>query len=347
MLFRTLAFASALAMTATGAIGQTPYVTPTLRADIAVAGDLVRIGDVLENAGDAANIAIYRAPDPGTSGALPVTVLLTALRAHQVIAVDTRGLREVSISRRARVIEVAELERVVSQSIAHRNGLAETASFNLTFDRELQPLQLDTRFNGAVSAAAVRVDQRGRFDITLEVAGDVVAPFRLRLSGAAVEAVETAVLTRTLERGDTLKSADVTMERRARAEVGSDAVSREQVLGMQTRKQLRAGQALRSADLSKPELVQRDQSVTLIYETAGIYLTIRGKAVEGGAEGDIVTVMNLSSKRTVSGTVTARGQVTVAAVTARAAPATAALAPSATTSVALAAAEFPIPRTTE
>ena len=51
----------------------------------------------------------------------------------------------------------------------------------------------------------------------------------------------------------------------------------------------------------------RDQNVTLIYESSGLYLTIRGKALEGGTEGDAVTVLNLQSKRTVSGVVIGRG----------------------------------------
>jgi flagellar basal body P-ring formation protein FlgA len=63
--------------------------------------------------------------------------------------------------------------------------------------------------------------------------------------------------------------------------------------------------------------VQRDQNVTLIFETDGIYLTIRGKALDGGAEGDIVNVINLQSKRTVSGVVIGRGQVSVSIATPR------------------------------
>ena len=83
------------------------------------------------------------------------------------------------------------------------------------------------------------------------------------------------------------------------------------------RKQLRAGQALRVADLAKPDLVQRDQNVTLIYESTGLYLTIRGKAMEGGTEGDVVSVLNLQSKRTVSGVVIGRGQVAISVATPR------------------------------
>jgi flagella basal body P-ring formation protein FlgA len=57
--------------------------------------------------------------------------------------------------------------------------------------------------------------------------------------------------------------------------------------------------------------------VTLTYEATGLYLTIRGKALESGTEGDVVSVLNLQSKRTVSGVVSGRGQVTVSAPAAR------------------------------
>ena len=70
-------------------------------------------------------------------------------------------------------------------------------------------------------------------------------------------------------------------------------------------------------DLAKADLVQRDQNVTLIYEANGLYLTMRGKAIEAGSEGDTVSVMNLQSKRTVQGTVTGPGQVTMSVVAPR------------------------------
>jgi flagella basal body P-ring formation protein FlgA len=92
-------------------------------------------------------------------------------------------------------------------------------------------------------------------------------------------------------------------------------------VGMQMRKGLRAGQALRVADLGKPDLVQKDDNVTLIYEAAGIYLTARGKAIDNGTEGDTVTVLNLQSKRTITGTVVGRDQVTIAIAMPRLLPA--------------------------
>src|ERR1700737_1946282 len=83
---------------------------PVLRASVTVSGDVVRIGDVIDNAGASAQIAIYRAPDLGTTGTLPTAQVISALRAHQVIGVDTRELQEISVTRPARTLEAKEIE---------------------------------------------------------------------------------------------------------------------------------------------------------------------------------------------------------------------------------------------
>jgi flagella basal body P-ring formation protein FlgA len=357
MTIRILALAAALL-----AAGNAPSLAqsrdvaiPVLRASVTVAGDLVRIGDLVDNAGSAEKIAVYRAPDPGTTGSLPIAQVLATLRAHQVIGVDTRDLAAISVTRLARGIEATEIEREVARALERRNGLGDAANLSLTFDRDVQALQLDASNSGALQPTAVRFDSRsGRFDVSFEIGNDAnAAPIKLRFTGIAVETVEAAVLARSVERNEVIKSSDVIVERRPKAEVGNDAAARDNVVGMQARRQLRAGQAVRVTDLAKPDLVVRDQNVTLIYESGGLYLTIRGKALEGGTEGDAINVLNLQSKRTVSGIVVGRAQVSVAVAMPRPAPAnadapvaTGALEGTAPVSVA-ANASVPVPRRAE
>ena len=334
--------AAAFAQSSDGAIA-----APVLRASVAVTGDVVRIGAVIDNAGTAAQIAIYRAPDLGTTGMLPTAQVISALRAHQVIGVDTRELKEISVTRLTRTLDGKDIELQVARALEHKNGLGEAANLSLTFDRDVQDLRLDASNSGAMQAVAARFEPRnGRFDVSFEIANDNVAtPTRLRFTGTAVETVEAAVLARNVERNEVIKSSDVVVERRAKAEVGGDVVSRNRAVGMQARRQLRAGQALKTADLAKPDLVTRDQTVTMIYEAAGLYLTIRGKALEGGTEGDVVSILNLQSKRTVSGVVIGRGQVSISVATPRSAAAsetTSSLQPDETASaVAVAAGNVP------
>ncbi|KRR14356.1 flagellar basal body P-ring formation chaperone FlgA [Bradyrhizobium valentinum] len=292
---------------------------PVLRSHVQVSADIVRIGDVIDNAGSAAQIAIYRAPDLGTTGSLPVAQVLNTLRSHHVIGVDTRDLKEISVTRLARTLEGKDIELQIARALERRNGLGDAANLSLTFDRDPSDVRLDAGFTGGMQAGIVRYDNRnGRFDVTFEITNESgAAPAKLRFTGTAIETVEAAVLARNVERNEILKSSDVVVERRPKAEVGADAAARDRAVGMQARRQLRAGQAIRTADLAKPDLVQRDQNVTLIYEAPGIYLTMRGKALESGTEGDVVNVMNLQSKRTLSGTVTGRGQISIMVATPR------------------------------
>jgi len=301
---------------------------PVLRASITVTSDVVRIGDVIENAGTAGQIAIFRAPDLGTTGSLPTAKLISTLRAHQVIGVDTRDIQEVAVTRSSRTLASKDVEAQIARVLERRNGLGDAANISVTFDRDLRELQLDAANTGDMRASITRYDPRnGRFDITFEIANDVTySPTKLRFTGVAVETVEAAVLTRSVERNDIIRASDITVERRPKIEVGNDVANRDRVIGMQARKQMRAGQALKAADLGKPDLVSRDQGVTLVYEAPGIYLTGRGKAVDSGTEGDVVNVVNLQSKRTVQGVVIGPGQVSVVALTPRLVTANASLA---------------------
>ena len=326
MIARAILLATALlAVTAATASAQSredAIAAPVLRADVSVTSEVVRIGDVIDNAGTAAQIAIYRAPDLGTTGSLPTAQVLAVLQAHQVIGVDTKDIKAISVTRLSRSIEARDIQLQVAHALEHRSGLGDAANLALTFDRDLQDIQLESSYTGTIQAASTRVDPRsGRFDVSLEIGSDGGAvPARLRFTGTVIETVEAAVLTHNVERNEVLKSSDVISERRPKAEIGGDAASRSAAVGMQMRRQLRAGQALRTADLAKPDLVQRDDNVTLIYESPGIYLTIRGKAIDGGTEGDVVSVINLQSKRTVSGVVIGRGQVAIAVATPRLPP---------------------------
>lgn len=287
---------------------------PVLRAAVNVTGDIVRVGDLIENAGVAASVAVYRAPDLGTTGVLPAAQVIATLRSHQVIGVDVRDIKEVAVTRLARAIDAKEISNAVAQALEHRNGLGDAASLSVSFDQPVQDLKFDASTSGTLAPTTVRLDPRsGRFDISFELghAGGM-SPTKLRYTGTAIETVDVVVLTRNIDRNEMIRAADLQIERRARAELGgAEPASREFAVGMQMRRPVRAGQALKTTDLAKPDLVQRDQAVTLIYQTAGIYLTTRGKALESGTEGDVVNVLNLQSKRTITGRVTGRGQVSV------------------------------------
>jgi flagella basal body P-ring formation protein FlgA len=314
MIRTALATISALVALALPAAAADDFIaSPTLRASVTVTSDVVRVGDLIDNAGSAALIPVYRSPDLGTTGTLTTGQVLSVLRAKQVIGVMTGDIKEVQVTRLARTLANKDLETAVASALERRFGLGDAANITVTFDRGITDMRLDASNTGALQPVATRYDARsGRFDIAFEISNDNnPSPTKLRFSGTAIETVEVAVLTRDIDRNDTLKASDVALERRPKAEVTGEPASRDRSIGMQLRRAMRAGTPLRAADIVKPDFVVRDQAVTVIFQAPGLYLTTRGKAIESGAEGDTVSVLNLQSKRTLTGVVTGRGQVTI------------------------------------
>jgi flagella basal body P-ring formation protein FlgA len=289
---------------------------PTLRREATVSGELVRIGDLIENAGAAAGTAIFRAPDLGETGAVEAFRIIDAVRPYGLIGVDSQGIGKVVVIRPGRIITTRDIEAAIAHAIAERYGLGDFKNLAFTFDHEVRPIHLAQTVAAQMQPIRIGYDRAsGRFDLSFEIPGSPAMPApTLRFAGSVVETRNVAVLLRSLGRGDVVKKTDVTMERRPLAELGDAAVEDgDSVIGLAARQPLRAGQPLHAVDLAKPMVVQRGDPVTIVYEVPGVLLTIRGKALDSGAQGDLISVVNGQSKRPIQVTVTGPGRVAVAA----------------------------------
>jgi flagella basal body P-ring formation protein FlgA len=131
-----------------------------------------------------------------------------------------------------------------------------------------------------------------------------------RFTGIAIETIDAVTVDHPIERGAVLKVSDLIVQRRAKSE-GSAITDIRAATGLAARHELRPGQPLRDADLMKPAIVQRNDTVTIVYEAPGFTLTLRGQAQDAGALGDTISVLNVESKRVVRGVVSGPGRVTV------------------------------------
>jgi flagella basal body P-ring formation protein FlgA len=286
---------------------------PTLKAEATITGDIVRIGDLIEHAGIVAKVPIFRAPDLGFTGTVSADTVIEAVRKHALVGIDTAGLREVVVTRASRTIDAKEIEDVVARALSSQFDLGPSKDIAVKFVRELHAVHVDPSVKGGARVARINFDVRsGRFDAALEFPADAGNRNIVQVSGRAIATMEIATVARAVERGGVLKDADVLIERRPRTEAGRDIVTRrDQVIGLAARNSLQPGRPLRASDLVKPNLVQRNETVTLTYEVPGIVLTVRGKAIDGGAEGDVISVRNEQSKRTVQGVIAGPGRVVV------------------------------------
>src|SRR3569623_2487009 len=149
-----LALSTLLALALPAAAADDFIASPTLRASVTVTSDVVRVGDLVDHAGSAARIPVYRSPDLGTTGALPVAQVLSVLRAKQVIGVMTGDIKEVQVTRLARTLANKDLENAVASALERRFGLGEAANITVTFERGVSDKRLDASNYGTLQAVA-------------------------------------------------------------------------------------------------------------------------------------------------------------------------------------------------
>jgi flagellar basal body P-ring formation protein FlgA len=308
-----IAFALGLAGTA-----RAQNAAPALKASVTVTGDVVRIGDLVENAGPVADVPIFRSPDLGTTGAVATESVVDAIRPHQLIDIDTRGISEVIVTRASRSITADEISDRLAQALSGHSGLGSAHNILINFDRAVPTLEVEPNVSGGLRVLALSYDPRTtRFDVTFDLPGSAELHRRPpRFTGTAIETVDVLAVDHPVERGQVLRASDLTIMRRPKAESGG-ITDMDAAVGLAARQALRPGQPLHAADLMKPEIVQRNETVTIVYEAPGIVLTLRGQAQDAGALGDSISVVNAESKRVVQGVIVAPGRVAVSAAATR------------------------------
>jgi flagella basal body P-ring formation protein FlgA len=296
-----------------------PAAGPALKREVIVTGELVRIGDLVENAGAVAEVAIFRAPDLGQTGGVSARRIAEAVRAHQIIGLDTRGIEEVAVTRASRAVTVKEIEARILRALAGQHGIADAKDLGIAFDHEVRTFYVEPDATAELALARLNYDPRSRrLDAAIELPGTAARRAPLRLTGVLTETFEAMVPVRALAQGETVKPSDLTIERRPKSELTPTTLTTAaQAVGLAAKRALPAGKVIRQGDLIKPELVGRNESVTIVFEAPGIVLTVRGKALEAGAQGDLINVLNVQSKRTVQATVIGPGRVTVSATSPR------------------------------
>src|SRR3972149_265999 len=148
-MIRTLIAALAPPATLASAAAQTvpTPARPLLKSDVLITGSIVRVGDLVENAGIIANVPIFRAPDLGSTGVVSAATVIEAGRAHALIGLDTRGGNEVVVTRASRAIPVKAIEECVARSLSTRFNLGEPKDIAVTFEREPRVIYVEPNDN--------------------------------------------------------------------------------------------------------------------------------------------------------------------------------------------------------
>lgn len=286
----------------------------TLRPASEIDAATIHLSDLFSGISAEADREIAAAPAPAKSAIYDAQALARIARTWRI------NWQPQSIADRAVVTRASTkiTDQMISEAILVRSGGGGEAAVKreIVFDNRNIAIILPSSSSPNFVLENFEyndVTHRFRTTVTTE-ASDIMPAVKVAVSGRIITTREVPILVRRLAAGTVISASDLDWITVADDRQNNDLVFNSgDVIGYELRRDTPSGQPLRSRDMAAPRMVLRGSLVTLKVASANMVLSAEGRALQDGAKGETVRVLNTHSNRTVEGTVENNGIVAVMA----------------------------------
>lgn len=272
--------------------------------------DVIRAKDLFEGLSYKSDTVIGAAPQPGRDMVLNARTLFRIATALDLPWRPESGLERIVIRRAATVIDPDIVENALLQTLTDKGV---SGNFNIVYSETPPTITLPQSENASVQIGSFDYDPSNSHFSAEIIAPSLDNPIKRQIvSGKVEQIIELPVLSRPLQNGQLISAADINWIELPAYKVQHDYVlSTNALVGMTSRRMIMAGEPIRQTEVIEPLLVKRGDSVRITYQEGPIQLISEGKALQNGARGDLIRVVNYSSNRTIDATITQSGSVEV------------------------------------
>jgi flagella basal body P-ring formation protein FlgA len=286
---------------------------PVLKPQVVVDRDMVRLGDLFADlpAGVDAAVDVARAPAPGQRVTLDASTLMSIANGQHLPWKPSSRFDRAVVERAGQTIGSAEIRAAVRRAL-ERHGLP--ADAEVALDNARQQITVATDRPASVRAESVVYDPtKPRFELTLVAPADEREDAeRVHVQGKVFRMVDMPVPVRPIAPLEVIRGRDIEMVKMRADQVGPTQINDpDKLVDKSARRVLPAGQPVRVSDISAPILVPKNSMVNVKIASTRLTIVMQGKALEDGAEGDQVRVLNPRSNKIVQGAVNKSGEVIV------------------------------------
>jgi len=298
---------ASLAQAADTAAPVAPKVVLELKSTARVAGDWVLVRDVAgvgaetpARAEEIGAIRLGRVPMAGVERVLTAQDLANRIQKLGVTEEITLSgtVTAVSVSAAVRTIAGEELVRFGRVALekrikwpaeqVHIEDPASARSVTVPDSGSEMRAEINSRRMAGLVSVAVEVWTGGK-RVTR-----ILLPYRVSVK------MPVPHMAHSMQAGQTISGGDIEERERDLSMLPEDAVlSRTEVEGLRTLRPLSEGSFIRRGDVASPIVLKRGAQVTLIAKVGPVEAKALGTTKEDGAAGQVITVVNSSSKRTV------------------------------------------------
>ncbi|HEY0421183.1 MAG TPA: flagellar basal body P-ring formation chaperone FlgA, partial [Acetobacteraceae bacterium] len=287
-----------------------PAQAASLRPMTTLASPNVRLLDLFDDAGPGAERVLGPGPAPGARIVVEAPQLAAIARQFGVDWRPASGSDRAVLDRPGRMLPREDVVAALRDALS-AVGVADDGEIDLPgFATPLVPAEAATR------TTIEQLDHdvaTGRFTALLSVTGEGMTALRQRISGTLVEMTTLPVPVRRLLPGAVVRADDLQMARvRASTLRGEVARQPAQAVGLALRRQAIPGQPVLLSDLTRPLVVTKGARVAMQLVAPGLMLLAQGQAMEAGAMGERIQVLNTASRAVVEAEVVGPDRVRVA-----------------------------------
>jgi flagellar basal body P-ring formation protein FlgA len=285
-----------------------------MKSHVVVDGSVVLLSDLFEGAGEQGATAIARAPAPGKRVEVSARWLAAVAKAYGLDWQPTSRLDSAVVERSSQIIDTRRIEQEMLDTLARRGV---TGRLSLVLDQPGIRLDLPGDAEPTLSIANLSHDPlNGRFTALVVAPATGIPLAKASISGRVVSMTEIPVLRRRMGPGEVIREDDVEWSSTRADRLGRGVIiDVENLLGMSPRRPIRPGEAVQANQLQAPVVVAKNSLITIRLDTARLSLTAQGRALESGASGDVIRVMNTKSSKIINAAVVGSGTVRVVAAT--------------------------------
>ena len=161
----------------------------------------------------------------------------------------------------------------------------------------------------------LKVDEgNGKFKAEAEIFADGNSVAKTTLSGRSYILGEVVVPTREIAKDEVIEFEDLKVAKLRLNRLRDDVIKEEdELVGKQATRTLKEGKPVTSRDVKEEVIVKRGDKVTAVYNHKGLQITSKMEALEDGAKGRTIKVLNTKSAKEISGKVLGKNIVEISA----------------------------------
>jgi flagellar basal body P-ring formation protein FlgA len=285
-----------------------------LQPSISVTGDVVTLGDLFDDAGEASDIVIATSPRPGVPTAISVSRISQVARRNGIAWRNNQSLTRVVVSRTGIPINPEATHAVVADAIARQHPhIAAKGEIEVVLANSADRPMVTEGELPSISVEQLNFDLRtGGFRAIVRAPANDPSGTLFRVSGRAFPALDVPVLTQRMSAGDKISGDDIQWVRVPATRVSQNIIDNaNDLIGFTPRRGIRPGELIRRSDVEPPRLVEKGAIVSITYVIANMSLSSRGRALEDGALGETIRVLNERSHRTIDVEVTGTNEARI------------------------------------